>query len=187
MNRKDFEPHKNEQKEAITKALSEYKKFKDKCQRHDIIVVINMSAPSYRKRFYVVSMKDKKVVRAHHTSHGSKSSDPNNRAYAKHFSNTNNSHQSSLGAMVTSNTYRGKHGRSLRLNGLEEHKNSIVRQRAIVVHSAHYCTNRFILDAGRAGESWGCPALDPAVCQTVIGEIKEGVFFYVYYKSGKKQ
>ena len=55
---------------------------------------------------------------------------------ADHFSNTNESHQSSLGFYITDDVYFGKHGRSLRLDGMDEGFNSAARNRAIVVHAA---------------------------------------------------
>lgn len=167
---------------AVTKALTEYKKHVSKCKRDDLMIVIDYTEPSFRKRLHIVTLKDGKTLRSHHVAHGEGSSDPECRAYSNSFSNTPNSHKSSLGAMVTSNTYRGKHGYSLRLDGLEKGKNDNVRSRAIVMHSAGYCRDGYILTKGRCGQSWGCPAIDPAISNEVIGMVKGGCFLYAYYK-----
>ena len=58
----------------------------------------------------------------------------NHWAWATKFSNTNDSHQSSLGLMRTGETYYGSYGYSLRLDGLEDGYNDAVRSRAIVIH-----------------------------------------------------
>ncbi len=172
--------------EAIQYALKQYDKYKSKCDKTDKIVVFNIDEPSYRKRLYVYDLNISKVVRNHHCCHGVNSSDPKDRAYAKYFSNEVGSHKSSIGAMATTNTYRGKHGLSLKLKGLES-RNSNVERRYIVIHSAYYCTNNHIMDRGRAGQSHGCPAVDPLISGSLISDIKGGTFFYIYHKPKKKQ
>lgn len=191
MNKSDLEVKKSERIKAIKKALQEYKKYSN--LRDDYIVVVNMDEPSYRKRLHVYDLKKKKVIRDHHVSHGKNSANPYNKAMATKFSNKENSHQSSLGAMKTAETYNGKYGYSLKLDGLEK-QNSNVRRRYIVIHPADYVTDRFILSNGRAGLSWGCPATDPAISKSLIDLIKEkeyqikkdgasskkGCFFYIH-------
>lgn len=180
MNKEDLDFNPAARAQAISKAWVEYEKYKDQTS-NDYIVVINMREPSYRKRMYVIDLNAMEVVRNHHCSHGVGSSNPRDRAYAINFSNVPNSHKSSLGAMKTGRTYKGKHGYSLKLHGLEKGINDNVEKRYIVVHSAHYVTNQYILRNGRAGQSHGCPAVDPYVCRKLIDLIKDGVFFYVYY------
>ncbi len=75
--------------------------------------------------------------------------------YARHFSNALNSHESSVGAMVTGATYHGKHGLSVKLHGLQR-SNSSVFKRAVVFHTASYATPSFVKKYGRLGHSWGC-------------------------------
>lgn len=180
MHKKDLAANKQAMSDAVYKALSEYKKYKNQIDNHKYIVAVNFREPSYRKRLYVYDIEQDKVIRKHHVSHGLKSSDPLNRAYAIRFSNTPESHQSSLGAMKTGKTYHGAHGYSLRLHGLED-RNCNVASRYIVVHPADYVTDNYILRNGRAGQSWGCLALDPAISEKVIDLIKNGTFVYVYY------
>jgi hypothetical protein len=61
--------------------------------------------------------------------------------FAKNFSNKNESNKSSLGFYITGNTYRGKHGESLKLTGMENGINDKAAQRAIVLHGANYVSN----------------------------------------------
>ena len=58
--------------------------------------------------------------------------------YAVAFSNRPGSYQSSLGFFRTGDTYMGKNGYSLFLDGLEKGINDKARERAIVVHGANY-------------------------------------------------
>lgn len=162
-----------------TEAFEKFEEYKTK--RRDILVAIDMSQPSNERRLYVYDVATKKELRRHHVSHGVNSSDPNNRARAIYFSNKPQSHMSSLGAMVTAETYMGGHGYSLRLDGLEKGKNDNVRKRFIVVHAADYVTDKYIKKNKRAGQSHGCPAVDPAIAKDLIDLIKGGVFFYVYF------
>jgi hypothetical protein len=142
---------------------------------------MDMTSPSYQKRFWVVRTSDHKVLREHHVAHGVNTSCKKDRAQACHFSNVVGSRMSSKGAMLTGKVYYGKHGKSLKLHGLEEQNNNVLR-RHVVIHKARYVTDKYILRRGRAGQSWGCPALDPAVCSKVIDEIKGGTFVYIYHE-----
>lgn len=145
----------------------------------ELMIVVNFKEPSYRHRLYVVEYGT--VTATHHVAHGSGSASPNDKAYSTSFSNKINSHQSSLGKMKTGNIYHGRHGKSLRLDGLEPGKNSNVRVRYVVIHPSNYVTDNYILNKGRAGCSWGCLAVDPAISSNLIDKIKGGVPVYCYY------
>ena len=81
------------------------------------------------------------------------------------FSNEPDSHQSSLGLLLTEDTYVGKNGYSLRLRGLDEGFNDRASERAIVMHGAPYVNDDFARTMGRLGRSWGCPALREGVAR----------------------
>ena len=100
---------------------------------------------------------------------------------ANAFSNTPESHQSSIGLFVTAETYIGKHGYSLRLDGLDRGFNDRARERAIVVHGASYVSPAFVKAQGRLGRSWGCPAVSAAVARPLIDAIKGGNLLFAYY------
>ena len=63
--------------------------------------------------------------------------------YAKYFSNIENSYQTSFGFYTTAETYNGKNGLSMRMDGLE-YCNDKARKRDIVVHNADYVSYDFI-------------------------------------------
>ncbi len=181
LSKSDLGVNENARRAALAAAMLSYSTHKDAAKNKDKIVVVNMEEPSYRKRLYVWDLNKQEFTRNHHVSHGTNSANPTDKAYAIHFSNVINSHESSKGAMVTKGTYTGKHGRSLKLGGLEKGINDNVENRSIVIHAADYVTDGYILSAGRVGCSYGCPAVDPAIAQDLIDDIKNGTFFYVYF------
>lgn len=131
------------------------------------LTIVDFRHHSSRRRFFLFDLAAGTVSR-HLVSHG-KNSDPNNDGIATEFSNASNSNKSSLGFYQTLGTYRGSNGYSLRLRGLDS-TNSNAERRAIVIHPAKYVNEA----KGKAGRSWGCPALDPRVAATIINKIKGG-------------
>lgn len=162
---------------ALKKALKYYDDNYHRLENKDTMTLIDFSIHSSKKRFFVIDMNSGKVD-SYHTSHGS-GSDRNHDGKADKFSNTPNSNMSSLGFYKTAETYHGKHGYSLRLDGLSS-TNSKARSRAIVIHGADYMSKSFIKSQGKAGRSWGCPALDRKVVKKVINEIKGGSLLYIF-------
>lgn len=146
--------------------------------KNDTLIIVDYSLPSTDKRFYVIDLKNKKLL--HHTlvAHGRNSG--NNRAGS--FSNKPGSKASSLGFYKTAETYYGKHGYSLRLDGLEKGINHNARKRAIVIHGAGYVSHQFIKKHGRLGRSWGCPALPDNLSEQIIKTIAKGKILFVYGK-----
>ena len=142
-----------------------------------VLSVIDFSLPSDKKRLWVIDLERKTVLFHEYVAHGKNTGE----RYARNFSNRNQSLQSSVGLMKTGKTYFGKHGYSLRLEGLERGFNDRAEARAIVMHAADYVTQEFIDEHGRLGRSWGCPALDPEVNEEVINTIKEGSLLFGYF------
>lgn len=95
------------------------------------------------------------------------------------FSNKHKSRKSSLGFFKTAETYRGKHGYSLRLDGIEKSINDNARDRAIVIHGADYVSRVFIKKYGRLGRSWGCPALPIEKTKKIIDLISGGTCLFI--------
>ena len=87
--------------------------------------------------------------------------------------------KSSLGFYLTGNTYQGRNGYSLLLDGLEKGINDRARERAIVVHGAAYA-NPSVCKSGRLGRSFGCPALPQALTKPIINTIKGGSVLFIY-------
>ena len=144
------------------------------------VTIIDYELPSKQKRLWVIDLLEKKVLFHEHTAHG-RGSDPNHDGILDTVSNQQDSHQSNVGLLVTQETYNGRHGKSLRMNGLEEGFNDNARERAIVFHSSHYVNDQFIARHGKAGRSHGCPALDPDVSGQLIETIKNGTLVFAYH------
>jgi len=102
-----------------------------------------------------------------------------------YFSNEHESFKSSVGFYVTSSTYSGKHGFSMRLEGVEIGFNNNAMERDIVVHSADYVSESFVKNQGYVGRSLGCPALSPQVYKPIIEKIKNGTCLFVYGNDSK--
>jgi hypothetical protein len=143
----------------------------------DLLTVIDYSLPSTRRRFWVIDVGREQVLFHEFVAHGKGSGDN----YATRFSDEEGSLQSSLGLFEATTTYRGRHGYSLRLRGLEEGFNGRALQRSIVIHGAWYVSEESAARHGRLGRSWGCPALDRSVARKVIDTIKGGTLVFVYY------
>ncbi len=101
--------------------------------------------------------------------------------YAKEFSNTPKSCQSSLGFYKVSEPYYGQHGLSLRLDGLDNGFNHLARERAIVMHTADYAHPEFIRQNGRMGRSFGCPVLPAESFKKISGCISGNSLLFIYY------
>lgn len=134
------------------------------------LVLIDYRRPSNEKRFYVINLADKKLKYHTYTTHGIESGG----AYARRFSNTLNSKQTSVGVFKTAETYYGKYGYSLRLDGLSAGVNDNARRRHIVIHGAKYASPDFLATNNFIGWSWGCPALPPEKNREIIDLIKGG-------------
>src|SRR5690606_3296979 len=100
---------------------------------------------------------------------------------ATRFSNVVGSHQSSIGLFRTAESYSGKHGYSLRMDGIEPGVNDRARERAIVIHPADYVNPAWIATQGRIGRSQGCPAVRPEVARMVVDSLKGGQFRFSWY------
>jgi len=143
----------------------------------DLLTVIDYSLPSTRRRLWVLDLAHHKVLFHELVAHGRGSGE--NRA--TRFSNVAMSLESSLGLMTTAETYFGKNGYSLRLDGQTPGVNDRARDRTIVMHGADYVSQDFIQRVGRLGRSWGCPALRRVVASRVIDTIKGGSVVFGYY------
>jgi hypothetical protein len=140
------------------------------------LTLIDFTLPSSEKRMWIIDMSDGTIIHHGHVSHGRNSGD----LIASKFSNLSSSYMSSLGFYLTGETYQGKHGYSLRLDGLEKGFNDKARDRAIVIHGADYAKEAFISQTGRLGRSLGCPALPHEIVAEVIDIIKDKSCLFIY-------
>jgi hypothetical protein len=142
-----------------------------------VMAIADFSQSSRNKRLYVIDLISKKILMHTHVAHGRNSGNE----FAKKFSNNNESYQSSLGFYRTLGTYIGKHGLSLRLEGVEKGINDRALQRAIVMHGAEYVSESFIKNTGRLGRSLGCPAVSVADSKKLINMLYKGAGLFIYY------
>ncbi|WEA01685.1 murein L,D-transpeptidase catalytic domain family protein [Mucilaginibacter sp. SJ] len=136
-------------------------------QSSEVLTVVDFSKSSREKRMWIINLLNKQLVLNTWVAHGSGSG----QEMANHFSDANDSHESSLGFYVTDKVYNGKHGRSLYLDGMDEGFNGNARMRSIVVHGANYVGPAAINEQGYIGRSFGCPAVSPKVVNKVINTI----------------
>lgn len=141
------------------------------------LTVIDFSQASPTERLWVYDLRSRKLLFQEVVSHGRGSG----MALAKSFSNLPESNQSSLGLYRTAETYVGKHGYSLRLDGLEDGFNDKARTRAIVMHAADYVNPAAARANGYLGRSLGCPAIRPAISRQLIDTVKDGSLLFAYY------
>ena len=86
-----------------------------------------------------------------------------------------------MGLYKTDKTYYGRHGLSLKLAGLERGFNDNASNRSVVMHGGWYVEDAFIKKYGRAGRSWGCPAVPDHLTSSIINAIKDDALLVVYY------
>jgi hypothetical protein len=150
--------------------------------RRAILTVIDYELPSYRQRLWVIDMKVGRVLYREWVAHGmgKPRGSGGTMEEALSFSNEKGTLKSSLGLFITAETYHGRHGYSLKLDGLEEGVNDQARERLIVLHGAQYVSEDRAEDR-LVGRSWGCPAVRPGISQILIDAIKDGSVLWIYY------
>jgi len=124
----------------------------------EIAFMIDYSLHSGLSRFFIVDLKNDKILNKGLVCHGSCKGE-NNSDYAKKFSNKNNSYCTSLGfASIGKRDYSkwGKHYKYW-LNGLES-SNSNMKDRVVVLHAWEGVPNKTIYPLNLA-TSWGCPTV----------------------------
>ena len=157
----------------------EYLKEKGKINNESIISIVDFTKASYQKRLFVIDLQRCKILFNTYVAHGQGSG----KEFANRFSNIPESFQSSLGFYLTSDTYTGKNGYSLHLEGVEKGINDRADERAIVMHGAPYVSETYIRSQGYIGRSWGCPAVPERLNKPIIEKIKNGSCLFIYGKN----
>ncbi|CAN5798269.1 murein L,D-transpeptidase catalytic domain family protein [soil metagenome] len=168
-------------REAFDYALKGYNylKARGKIENGDVITIADFTKASSEKRLFGIDLKNCKTLFNTYVAHGQGSGE----AFANRFSNIPESYQSSLGFYVTSDTYIGKNGYSLHLEGLEAGINDKADERAIVMHGAPYVCENYIRARGYIGRSWGCPAVPEKLNKPIIEKIRNGSCLFIYGKN----
>lgn len=152
-------------------------KSEGKLSSKQLLTVIDFDQSANQDRLWIIDLDNQILLQKTLVAHGRNSGE----LYARQFSNQVNSHQSSLGFYVTGRTYYGKHGLSLRLQGIEEGINDHAEARAIVIHGADYVSKDFIKRHGRLGRSYGCPAVPNHLAPEIILAIAGGTCLFIHH------
>ncbi|WEK21431.1 MAG: murein L,D-transpeptidase catalytic domain family protein [Candidatus Pedobacter colombiensis] len=140
-----------------------------------VVTIADFDLKSTEKRLWIIDLNKKALVLNTWVAHGQGSGGDK----AVNFSNASQSFKSSLGFYVTGEVYNGTHGRSLRLDGMDEGFNTNARKRSIVVHGANYVGPQTISALGRLGRSQGCPAVPQSEVKEVIDNISGGTVLFI--------
>lgn len=168
-------------KEAFSYAWSGYNYLlqTNKLKQTSYLTICDFSQSSRNKRLYIIDLSKNELLINTWVAHGKNSGGE----YASYFSNIAESLQSSLGFYTTEATYIGKHGLSLRLNGVDPGFNDKALERTIVIHGAAYVSAARLNAGMYMGRSWGCPAVPEKESATIINTIKNGTCFFIYHPS----
>ncbi len=145
----------------------------------DVLTIIDFSLPSTAKRLWIVDLATNTVLFNSYVAHGINSG----LQYANSFSNTDSTNKSSLGFFATAETYNGKNGLSLKLDGLEQGVNNHARDRGLVVHGAVYANPKILQTQNYLGRSQGCPAIPVKLTSKIINLIKNKSCLFIYHPS----
>jgi hypothetical protein len=166
--------------ESFAEALKGFYLLKEKgLVQKDILTLVDFSLSSNTKRLWVIDLATNTILYNSLVAHGRNTGDE----FANSFSNSSESFKSSLGFYATGEIYNGKHGKSLKLDGLEKGVNSNARSRAVVIHGANYVSDAFIKNNHRLGRSLGCPAIPEELTDEIINTIKNKSCLFIYHPS----
>src|SRR3970282_2597933 len=134
--------------DSFTEALQGFYLLKEKgLVSKNILTLIDFSMSSNSKRLWVIDLSTNTILYNSLVAHGRNTGNE----FANSFSNANSSFKSILGFYATGEIYNGKHGMSLKLDGLERGVNDNARNRGVVMHAADYVSNSFVKSNHRLG------------------------------------
>ena len=166
--------------QSFTQAVQGFDLLKSQGKiKKNLLTLIDFSKSSNTKRLWIIDMDTKTILYNTLVAHGRNSGNE----FATSFSNLGSSNKSSLGFYATGEIYMGKHGESMKLDGLEPGVNSNARNRAVVMHAADYVSESFAKQHNRIGRSLGCPALPNHLNKEIINLIKGKSCLFIYHPS----
>jgi L,D-transpeptidase catalytic domain len=159
----------------LGRAMASFNRHRSAIHKADVIAIADYSRPSRERRFHLVDLASGATT-SMLVAHG-RGSDPAHSGWLQQFSNQDGSYASCAGAFVTGAEYNGKHGRSMRLLGLDP-SNDKALDRAIVIHTAPYVSEAMARDLGKVGRSQGCFTVTDADLGQVLARLGGGRFLY---------
>lgn len=170
--------------ECFSVAIDGFNRLKEKgLVQKNILTLVDFSLSSNSKRLWVIDLDTNVILFQTLVAHGRNTGEE----FAKAFSNQAESFKSSVGFYATAEVYNGKHGLSLKLDGLEKGLNDKARERAVVIHGADYVSESFIKQNKRLGRSQGCPAVPVEMNEKIINTIKGKSCLFIYHPTAKEQ
>jgi len=154
-----------------------YLLYKGELENVNVMTIADFSQSSKNKRLYIIDLARMRIAFNTYVSHGKNSGGE----MATSFSNIKDSYKSTLGFMLTADTYIGGSGYSLRFNGVEPGINDRVRFRDIIVHGSKYVNAEKAEEDGKVGNSLGCPAVPLSLSRKIIDYIKGGSVYFIYH------
>jgi len=149
--------------DVIALAEAAAQTFRVPKRRH--VVVIDYDRSLFAERLFVVDMNKRSVILRSRVSHAMRSG----KIFPSDFSNIPETGKSCIGAFRTGETYHGRFGYAMRIDGLEWGVNDNARRRAIVFHDYE----------APIAYSKGCFVTTPKVNRRLIDIIKGGSLVYV--------
>jgi hypothetical protein len=173
---KNLSPNAAVRPELLSQALASKAAHASETKDTGLIVIVDYSRHSKDERLFVVNLESGDIT-SYRATHGS-GSDSDHDGFLDKFSDQTGSNASPQGTFRTAEPYYGKHGLSLRLDGLDE-TNKSSRARAIVVHAANYAEPEFLAQHGKLGRSNGCIAFSKADFDSFVASVPEGTLIFV--------
>lgn len=146
-------------------------------RKKNVLSICDFSQSSRNKRMYVIDIRHQKLLYRTYVAHGQNSG----AEFADSFSNQPDSYKSSLGFYVTSKTYYGRNGLSLKIEGLDSGYNDLAGKRNIVLHGCAYAGSKYLHHYGSLGTSLGCPAIPSSMSPRIIQTVKNGSVLFIYH------
>ena len=146
---------------------------------NEIAFLLDMKIASGKNRFFVVNLRNKKILKKGLVAHGYGSSVLNSDSLQ--FSNVPNSMATSIGKYRIGKSYYGKFGKSYKLTGLDN-SNSKALERYIVLHGYKDVPEQEV--DGAICYSKGCPMVSFGFFKEIEGLIdrsNRSILMYVYY------
>ncbi|MFN4183432.1 MAG: murein L,D-transpeptidase catalytic domain-containing protein [Hyphomonas sp.] len=171
-----LDPDRIIRQDLLNAGLSALRENAPEASKTGRLVIVDYAKHSREERLYVVNLTTGAVT-TYRASHGL-GSDPDHDGYLDSFSSVPNSQASPEGAFRVAEEYTGKHGRSVRLDGLDA-ENQTARDRAIVIHAAAYAEPEHLARYGKLGRSNGCIVFSKDDLARFLDETPEGTLIFV--------
>lgn len=173
-----LDPRSLVRKDLMDRALAALDIHHRKIPQRDRMYLVDFKRFSGEERLFEVDLISGEV-KAFRTCHG-RGSDPTHSGFAQNFSNTPESHMSSVGAYATAGASHGaQQGPNVLLDGLE-YSNDRARERAIIIHGADYADPDFLAREGKLGRSYGCFSTSHADLLPLRERMGEGRLLFAF-------